>query len=92
LCKSFFPSCLVSFTQSAQHLSLGAPSDDEPLVVPEDIGTVAAQLLLEEVSRGGVVDGSHQGILLTLAALGPEEINQVGATELCFSSHTFSGA
>jgi hypothetical protein len=29
------------------------------------------------VSRGGVVDGSHQGLLLTMAALGPEEVNQV---------------
>ena len=35
---------------------------------------VAAQLLLEEVQRGGVVDGSHQGLLLTLAAMGPDEL------------------
>ncbi|GBF93150.1 hypothetical protein Rsub_05881 [Raphidocelis subcapitata] len=53
--------------------SLRAPGDD-PLVVPEDVGRAAAQLLLDEVSRGGVVDGAHQGLLLTLAALGPEEI------------------
>ncbi|PNW79091.1 hypothetical protein CHLRE_09g400367v5 [Chlamydomonas reinhardtii] len=44
-------------------------------LVPEDIGTTAAQLLLEEVRRGGVVDGSHQGLLLLLCALGPEEAN-----------------
>jgi RNA 3'-terminal phosphate cyclase-like protein len=50
----------------------------EPLVVPEDIGRAAAQLLLDEVARGGVTDGTHQGLLLLLAALGPEEMNQVG--------------
>ena len=27
--------------------------------------------------RGGVVDGAHQGLLLLLAAIGPEEANQV---------------
>jgi RNA 3'-terminal phosphate cyclase-like protein len=52
---------------------------DDPLVVPEDVGTAAARLLLDEVSRGGVVDGGHQGLLLLLAALGPEAISQVGA-------------
>jgi len=57
----------------------GAVDDvSEPLVVPEDIGRAAAQLLLEEVSRGGVTDGTHQGLLLLLAALGPEEMNEVG--------------
>jgi hypothetical protein len=45
--------------------------------VPEDIGRAAAQLLLDEVARGGVTDGTHQGLLLLLAALGPEEMNQV---------------
>lgn len=45
--------------------------------VPEDIGRHAAQALLEEVRRGGVVDGAHQGLLLLLCAMGPEEINEV---------------
>lgn len=57
--------------------STGAGSE-EPLVVPEDIGRAAAQLLLDEVARGGVTDGTHQALLLLLAALGPEEMNQVG--------------
>lgn len=56
--------------------SLRAPGD-QPLVVPEDVGKAAAQLLLDEVSRGGVVDGAHQGLLLLLAALGQEEVSQV---------------
>ncbi|GLI64197.1 hypothetical protein VaNZ11_007389 [Volvox africanus] len=45
--------------------------------VPEGIGCMAAHLLLEEVRRGGVVDGCHQGLLLLLCALGPEEANSV---------------
>ncbi|GIL72254.1 hypothetical protein Vretimale_443 [Volvox reticuliferus] len=45
--------------------------------VPEDLGSMAAHLLLEEVRRGGVVDGGHQGLLLLLCALGPEEANSV---------------
>lgn len=50
---------------------------EEPLVVPEDIGKHAAAALLEEVHRGGVVDGCHQGLLILLCALGPELINEV---------------
>jgi uncharacterized protein YbjT (DUF2867 family) len=63
-------------TTQGEPESLRAPGD-EPLVVPEDVGRAAAQLLLDEVSRGGVVDGAHQGLLLLLAALGPEEASQV---------------
>lgn len=29
-------------------------------MVPEDIGRRAAYTLLDEIQRGGVVDGSHQ--------------------------------
>ncbi|GLC44223.1 hypothetical protein PLESTB_000754400 [Pleodorina starrii] len=59
-----------------------APADAEAgahphQVVPEDVGSTAAHLLLEEVRRGGVADGSHQGLLLLLCALGPEEANSV---------------
>jgi RNA 3'-terminal phosphate cyclase-like protein len=43
----------------------------DALVVPEDVGATAARRLLEEVSRGGVVDGAHQPLLLTMAALAP---------------------
>lgn len=64
-------SCVQDSTQQQQN-------GEEPLLVPEDIGKAAAQLLLEEINRGGVVDGTHQALLLTLAAMGPEEVNQVG--------------
>lgn len=79
--RYFHPLVLVAilhFPQGAGAASTGAAAD-EPLVVPEDIGRAAAQMLLDEVARGGVTDGTHQALLLLLAALGPEEMNQVGA-------------
>ncbi|KAG2490367.1 hypothetical protein HYH03_011169 [Edaphochlamys debaryana] len=45
--------------------------------VPEEVGVAAAHLLLEEIKRGGVVDGGHQGLFLLLCALGPEEANSL---------------
>lgn len=38
----------------------GGGGGAEEDLVPEDVGQRAAHLLLEEVSRGGVVDSSHQ--------------------------------
>ncbi|KAL3143392.1 hypothetical protein ABBQ38_002216 [Trebouxia sp. C0009 RCD-2024] len=49
----------------------------EAAMVPEEVGRKAAHMLLEEIHRGGVTDGTHQGLLLLLCALGPEEINEV---------------
>eukprot|EP00775_Hariotina_reticulata_P008346 gene8346-8530_t len=75
--------CLLSAeaaaTQGHSAAAAAGPSgaSEEPLVVPEDIGRAAAELLLDEVARGGVADGTHQGLLLLLAALGPEEMNMV---------------
>jgi len=51
--------------------------DGKEDMVPEVIGQRAAHLLLEEVQRGGVVDSAHQGLILALCALGPEEVNEV---------------
>ena len=32
----------------------------EAAMVPEDVGRKAAHMLLEEIHRGGVTDGTHQ--------------------------------
>ena len=45
--------------------------------LPEDVGTRVTVALLEEVARGGTVDGAHQVLALLLAALGPEELSTV---------------
>lgn len=34
-------------------------------MVPEDVGRKAAHMLLEEISRGGVTDGTHQVLFVT---------------------------
>lgn len=44
--------------------------------VPEDMGREASLQLLEEVQRGGVVDSSHQGLLILMCAAGAEELQQ----------------
>eukprot|EP00887_Chlorella_sp_A99_P003908 scaffold11.g3908.t1 len=55
----------------------GGGDAEEEQLVPEDLGRRAAYALLEEVSRGGVVDSTHQSLALLLCALGPEEVNEV---------------
>ncbi|KAK9918153.1 hypothetical protein WJX75_001749 [Coccomyxa subellipsoidea] len=47
------------------------------VVVPEDIGRITAHALFEEISRGGICDSTHQGLVLLFCALGPEELNEV---------------
>jgi RNA 3'-terminal phosphate cyclase-like protein len=44
---------------------------------PEDIGHEAAQLLLEEIFSGGVIDRSHQPLILQLMVLTPEDVSKV---------------
>lgn len=75
---------VCALLQGDRGAAAAAADAAEPLVVPEDIGRAAAQLLLEEVSRGGVTDGTHQGLLLLMAALGPEEMNEVRLTGVLF--------
>jgi RNA 3'-terminal phosphate cyclase-like protein len=45
--------------------------------LPEDIGRETALQLLEEVWKGGVVDSTHQPLVLLLMVLGPEDVSKV---------------
>lgn len=63
--------CLISAEASAHK------ADSETLSSPEEVGSCAAALLLEEIQRGGVVDGMHQRIVLLLCAMGPELLSEV---------------
>ena len=59
----------------------------EAAMVPEDVGRKAAHMLLEEIDRGGVTDGTHQVrpsnccgcdslyCCQTLAAIKPRRVN-----------------
>lgn len=44
---------------------------------PEDVGREAANLLLEEILSGGVIDRSHQPLILQLMVLTPEDVSKV---------------
>ncbi|GBG72172.1 hypothetical protein CBR_g11105 [Chara braunii] len=75
--------CLISAERAAvaSRDADAEPRNDERsgggLVLPEDVGSQAAQQLLEEVKAGGVVDFTHQGLLLLLCALCPEDVSKV---------------
>lgn len=43
---------------------------------PEDVALHAARLLLEEVAKGGCVDGKHQWMVMLLMALGKEDVSK----------------
>jgi RNA 3'-terminal phosphate cyclase-like protein len=60
----------TSATHAAERLSTGGG------LTPEDIALQAARLLLEEVSRGGCVDGKHQWLVFLLMALGKEDVGK----------------
>jgi len=45
--------------------------------VPEEIGAKVAELLCEEIARGGVCDSAHQSLLLLLMILCPEDVSKV---------------
>ena len=51
---------------------------EELQLVPETVGENTAKMLLEEIKRGGYVDGSHQSLALTLCAMSSQdEISQL---------------
>ena len=44
--------------------------------LPEDLGLAVAQMLCEEIRRGGCVDTSHQALACLLMVLGPEDVSR----------------
>ena len=46
-------------------------------MLPEDVGVTTADALLSQVGAGGVVDATHQPLMLTLMCLGPEDVSRV---------------
>ena len=45
--------------------------------LPEDVGKDAALLLLDEMAKGGVIDRSHQSLIIQMMVLGSEDICKV---------------
>ena len=45
--------------------------------VPEDLGEVAANQLLDEIYRGGCVDSSFQALAILFMVLGPPDVSKI---------------
>jgi len=54
--------------------------------LPEDVGREGSLLLLEEIRRGGVVDSTHQCLILQLMVMGPEDVSKVRFGQLSTAS------
>lgn len=52
-------------------------SNGEEPSVPEEIGTQAAQRLLQEIYFGGVADSAAQGIAILCMALGQKNVSKI---------------
>ncbi|XP_068190758.1 RNA 3'-terminal phosphate cyclase-like protein isoform X1 [Antennarius striatus] len=71
---------LVAETLNGSFLSaemVSTPQGQGEPVVPENLGRTCAQLLLEEVYRGGYVDSSNQSLALLLMTLGQQDVSKV---------------
>ena len=44
---------------------------------PEDVGAAASAAMLEEIRQGGVVDATHQSLVLLLMSLCPEDVSRI---------------
>eukprot|EP01035_Chromulina_nebulosa_P020430 gene20430-26511_t len=81
--------CLVAESTTGNKLSIERTAGqyaDNGAELPENIGQDAALMLLDEISTGGVVDRSHQSLVLLLMALGPEDVCKVRFGELTKNS------
>lgn len=61
----------------AAETSSNPSGSDQPPTVPEDLGKKTAQLLLEEIYSGGVVDSTNQSIALLMMALGQQDVSKI---------------
>jgi hypothetical protein len=68
----------------ASQVTSGDPATlgDASKQLPEDMGSEAAVLLLDEIARGGCIDTSAQPLVLTLMALCPEDVSRVRVGQL----------
>ncbi|KAH7434532.1 hypothetical protein KP509_06G021800 [Ceratopteris richardii] len=73
--------CLLSAEAVTNPVNQDGDEKQSPSL-PEDLGTHASRLLLEEIKQGGVVDSNHQGMLFLLCALCPEDVCKVRVGKL----------
>nr|XP_056704363.1 RNA 3'-terminal phosphate cyclase-like protein [Euleptes europaea]XP_056722669.1 RNA 3'-terminal phosphate cyclase-like protein [Euleptes europaea] len=71
---------LVAETANGAFLSAelaSNPQGEGVAVLPEDVGTNCAKLLLEEIYRGGCVDSTNQSLVVLLMTLGQQDVSKV---------------
>ncbi|MCO5572838.1 hypothetical protein L7F22_026597 [Adiantum nelumboides] len=73
--------CLIS-AEAVTHDVKQVDNEKQSPLLPEDLGTHASRLLLEEIKQGGVVDSTHQGLLFLFCALCPEDVCKVRVGKL----------
>ncbi len=56
---------------------LTAAAEAAALMLPENVGRIAAKAVIEEVAEGGCIDSAHQSMFLLLMALGPEDASSL---------------
>lgn len=74
--------CAATYTVSEEGGDLSDAKNQKAPMLPEDIGSHGAMMLLEEIKQGGVVDSTHQGLLFLLCALCPEDVSKVRVGKL----------
>ena len=68
---------LSLFAETTSGFIISAERTSAPKELPEDIGAQGAYLLLDEIERGGVVDSSHQVLILQLMVMASEDVSKV---------------
>ncbi len=56
---------------------MDASKDGRGALLPEDLGTRCAAMLLDEIRKGGCIDTGAQSIALLLMCLGPEDVSRI---------------
>lgn len=67
---------LVAETTEKTFYCAEAKSAENDITLPEDLGKECAQMLLDEVYRGGVVDSSFQWLIALWMALGQKDVSE----------------
>lgn len=74
--------CAANYTANEEEGDVSDAKNQKAPILPEDIGSQGAMMLLEEIKQGGVVDSTHQGLLFLLCALCPEDVSKVRVGKL----------
>lgn len=64
-------------TSESSGTESAASASRKAFILPEDLGAHVSEMLCEEIARRGCVDSTHQALMLTLMACGPEDVSRI---------------